>query len=364
MTSGKYSEFSEKNNLFGLIKYWAAYSVLMLHFGGFWRIYRGYDFYVERLYERVVLFPPVIIFLSISGYIIAGSLDRCDNIKEFFIKRIKRIYIPLWISTAVYLIVYLIIAREYIDLGIIPWIITGLLGVAYTPSCLEGFASGSANGVLWTITILIELYVVTGLTWKYIRNIPAKIWGIVILPAMAMVNILLKYLCDNVFGSGLQKLMERTFFPYAVFFFIGVSAYLFRNRMRNLMPAIGAAAGVALLVFNWMKMPDYGYYTGIIRGLLTSVAVIGIGSWSPDLIGDHGLAGLFGMVNKLDITYETYLYQWLVINVFIYIGYYRDLEWYDLHDYLIYAVVIVAIVMRLIDAFVIKIVNKKVHVRP
>ena len=77
-----------KNNLFGILKYWAAFSVFMLHYGGFWRTYRGFCLPVEWHYEKVTFFPPVIIFLAISGYLIAGSLDRSSSVRDFFSKRI------------------------------------------------------------------------------------------------------------------------------------------------------------------------------------------------------------------------------------------------------------------------------------
>lgn len=298
---------------------------------------------VEEVFQRVTFFPPVIIFLTISGFLTAGSLARSSGMKEFFIKKVQRIYIPLWISTVIYLITYLVTAKEYIDGSIFIWIITSIIGVAYTPSCLKDFATGSANGVLWTVTVLIEMYILTGLTWKYIKRIPGWMWAVIVLPALALINILSQYLSNNVLGSGMCKLLERSFVPYAVFFFIGMVTYLYWDKIGNLLLVIGITAIAALLIYDRMGLPDYGYYTGIVRGLCTSLAAVGIGAWSPDRIGDHGLAGVFGLFSRIDFTYEMYLYQWLIFNVLVATGLYDTLEWNALHDAVIWLTLGVAI---------------------
>lgn len=291
---------------------------------------------METIYDRVTFFPPVIIFLAISGFLMAGSLSRSSGPREFFTKRIKRIYIPLWISTVIYLIVYIVIAREYIDGSVFLWIITSVLGIAYTPSCLKEFATGSANGVLWTVTVLIELYILSGVMWKYIRRIPGRVWLVMVLPGLAAVNIISQYLSINLLNGGLLKLLERSFIPYAVFFFLGMAAYLYQDKLGNKMLIIGVISVVLLLVYSKLGLPDYGYYTGIVRGICTSLAAVGIGSWSPERIGDHGLAGVFGLFSRIDFTYEMYLYQWLVLNVLVAKGIYATLEWETVHDLVIW----------------------------
>lgn len=341
-----------KNNLFGILKYWAAYSVLILHFGGFWRIYRGYFIYVEWHLDKVTFFPPVIIFLAISGFLTAGSLDRSSSVQEFFLKRLKRIYIPLWLSTAVYLIMFLIIARDHIDGSIVLWLLTSLVGIAYTPPCLENFATGSANGVLWTITVLIELYIVSGFLWKYIKKISGWIWLVLVLPLLALANIVSQYINGHYQGQIVTKLLERTFIPYAIFFFLGMALYLYRRELGNKLHLIGVTAFILLIIYSKLELPDYGYYTGIVRGLCTSIAAVGIGSWSPEKVGDKGLAGMFGLLSRFDITYEIYLYQWAVFTILIVIGAYETREWYELYWASEYMTWGISIIMFLLARFI------------
>ncbi len=345
------NEHDTKNNLFGILKYWAAFSVFMLHYGGFWRTYRGFCLPVEWHYEKVTFFPPVIIFLAISGYLIAGSLDRSSSVRDFFSKRIKRIYIPLWISTIVYLVMYLIIAHDRMDGSIVLWLLTSLVGIAYTPSCLADFATGSANGVLWTITVLIELYVLSGLLWKYIKKISARMWFI-ILPLLALANVGSEILDQR--GGVAARLLERTFIPFAVFFFLGMATYLYRRELGNGLHLAGLAACIFLLIYHKLGLPDYGYYTGIVRGVLTSLAAVGIGSWSPEKIGDQGMAGMFGLFSRFDFTYEVFLYQWAVFTVLIAYGLYQTREWYEIYRISEFAIFGTALVMYLLTRVLMK----------
>ncbi len=317
-----------RKNYIGVIKYWAAYSVLMLHFTGFWRTYRGYYMAVEMTYDRVVFFTPVVMFIAISGYLAAASLERSSGIREFLFKRFKRIYIPLWVSAVVYLTGYLIVAHDLIDISIIPWFITYLLGIAYSPSCLDTFATGSANGVLWTVTVLIELYVVSALLWKVLKKIPLKFWLCLILPALAIINVLCEYLVGHS-GSVVSQIMERLFFPYAVFFFLGFAFYLYRDSLKCFTPYLVLVPCFTVLFIFLFKLPDYGYYTGILRGLCSALFAVAAGSWSPEIIGDHGAAGILGKIAAFDFSYEIYLYQWLVFNIFIHLGMFDRIEWYE-----------------------------------
>ena len=336
------------NNLFALLKYWAAFSVLMLHYVGFWRIFRGPHDGPEFIFDRVTAFPPVVIFLAISGFLIAGSLERSSSIREFYVKRIRRVYVPLWISIIIYTAVYAVIAREYMDGSIVKWILASVAGLAYTPDCLKSFASGSANGVLWTITVLIELYIISGFLWRYIRRLSPLMWIIIVFPVLILCNVLSEYASQNVLSDFGCKILERSFLPYAFFYFIGMFVYLYRERIgwkTYLMSAIAFVIVILMALYYW---PDYGYYTGVVRGGLTAVITVVFGSWSPDSEKNKVLSGICTFLSRHDITYEVYLYQWLVFNVMICLGLFSTLGWVELCLISFVSVMFVAIMMNVI----------------
>ena len=92
-----------------------------------------------------------------------NSFERCITKKEFFIKRIFRLYPELWLCTLVNLILLFLFVRESLDGSLWLWVLTQIVGIANTPSCLSEFATGSVNGALWTIFTEIQLYLVLGI---------------------------------------------------------------------------------------------------------------------------------------------------------------------------------------------------------
>lgn len=151
------------NNCFDLIRLWAAFSVMFLHYTGFALKLSDSGLWFMHLLRRIVsFFPGVVILFSMSGYLIAASYERSKNRKEFFIKRVIRMYPELWVCTIVNLIVVCISAHQLLDKSIIVWLVTQIFGIANTPSCLKSFATGSINGALWTVFTEIQLYFVLG----------------------------------------------------------------------------------------------------------------------------------------------------------------------------------------------------------
>lgn len=83
-----------------------------------------------------------------SGFLIAASFERSKNKKEFYTKRVLRMYPELWVCTIVNLMVVCLLAFKSLDKSIFVWLGTQVFGIAYTPDCLKNFATGSVNGAL------------------------------------------------------------------------------------------------------------------------------------------------------------------------------------------------------------------------
>ena len=48
-----------------------------------------------------LLFPGVVILFAMSGFLVSASWERAKTRKEFFLKRVLRIYPELWFCTIV-----------------------------------------------------------------------------------------------------------------------------------------------------------------------------------------------------------------------------------------------------------------------
>ena len=60
------------------------------------------------------------------------------------------------------------------DKSIFIWLLTQIFGIAYTPSCLKDFATGSVNGALWTIFTELQLYIILGIVYNWIKKFDKK----------------------------------------------------------------------------------------------------------------------------------------------------------------------------------------------
>ena len=264
------------NNCFDLIRQWAAFSVMFLHYTGYaLQLSDSGLGFMHILRNIVSFFPGVVVLFSMSGFLIAASYERSKTRKEFFIKRVLRMYPELWVCTIVNLIVVCILVHQLLDKSIIAWLVTQIFGIANTPSCLKSFATGSINGALWTIFTEMQLYIVLGLTYNWLRKLSTKKW-LVLLAFLSAWNVGADFVATTV-GGGVAKIIERFFLTYALWFFIGVFCYVKRE---HLIPALKKTVPVLLVAYvfcYWLSIDIPGYYVNIVVGILLPLIVIGGG---------------------------------------------------------------------------------------
>lgn len=132
-------------------------------------------------------------------------------------------YPELWVCTLVNLGFVCVLVPDLLDGGIIIWLVTQIVDIANIPACLKSFATGSINGVLWTVFTEIQLYIVLGFTYRYLKKWKNAYWMVFLL-SLAITNIACAMAAEHA-GSLVTKLMERIFCQYALWFFIGVFCY-------------------------------------------------------------------------------------------------------------------------------------------
>ena len=262
------------SNCFDPIRLWAAFSVMFLHYTGYAINLSDSSLQFMHVLRTIVsLFPGVVVLFALSGFLISASCERSKDFKDYFRKRVLRMYPELWVCTIVNLIVVSILAYKMLDKSIFLWLATQFLGIANTPSCLKTFATGSINGSLWTIFTEIQLYVILGLSFKYLIKLNTIKW-LFLLIFLVMCNIGADYFTAMV-GGGLAKLIERSFFPYAIWFFIGVFCYVkweqFIPKLKKIFPILFAL----YLFFYLLPIEIPGYYADIVVSILLPLIVIG-----------------------------------------------------------------------------------------
>ena len=315
-----------RNNAFDFIRWFAAFEVMILHYSGYARIARAGAqpglpqslglLFLRRFTEGV---PPVVIFFAVSGFLTAASRARSGSAAEFLRRRLLRIYPTLWICVAVYAAVMAVVLKGAADGSFFRWLAVSVTGAAYTPSCMKSFGTGSVNGTLWMIGVLVQLYLITAAAGQWLSVRKARGWGL-IFAACAAANLF----CGYAFAPGMQgpgaKLMERTAVPYALYYFAGAAAYYNRQQVLPLLKKAAPYCAAGLFLWRILVISagfaEPGYYAGIVTAVLTVSAALGAAYALP--------AGRI----RSDLTYELYLMHWLILNFFVEYGLTARRHWF------------------------------------
>lgn len=299
-----------KDNCFDLIRYYAAFAIMLLHFTGYYFIetheYSSMEYKMAQILRKIpTSAPPVIIFFCLSGFLGMASLSANSNIKVFIKKRVLRLYPSLWICTLINIISIFIICGKNINVRqFLIWIVTQVFGFANTPDFFKSKASGSINGTLWTILVQMQLYLIIVFLYKFRERIKLYGW-ISILSLCAAANILCRLISDKLSGNGIIcKLIERSFIPYLVFVITGVIIYLYFDCFIKYVRKFWPLALLIIIIISSGLLPDYGYYAGVVTILMTSFLFMSLGYCITLRLG-------------YDISYELFLYHWIVLNLVI-----------------------------------------------
>lgn len=309
--------FRFQDNSFDILRYFSAFSVMFLHYSyyGITLSGQGQNLFFLKLIRRFTeIFPGVIILFSLSGFLISASFERCKNRKEFFAKRVLRLYPELWLCTLVNLISIVILAKEYLDISIGVWLLTQIFGIANTPECLGKFATGSVNGALWTIFTEVQLYLFLGVAYPGLKKLKGVGWSILLTGSLVM-NLLCQYIAENKNGI-VSKMIERTFFPYLIWFLVGVLCYQKREEMIHILKKY---VWILLMIFvlnQKLEVVTYGYYEDILTSLLLPFITIGAAYALPKVR------------MKCDLSYGIFLYHWIVINAMVHLRFFVRFPWY------------------------------------
>lgn len=73
-----------------------------------------------RLATKVsTFFPGVVILFAMSGFLVSASFEKSKDKKEFFMKRVFRMYPELWACTIVNLTVVCLLAYKFLNKSIL-----------------------------------------------------------------------------------------------------------------------------------------------------------------------------------------------------------------------------------------------------
>jgi peptidoglycan/LPS O-acetylase OafA/YrhL len=314
LKTGK-TAISRQNN-FDLLRLFAALQVMILHVVGHLEIDIGFI--------GVVLgqFPGVPIFFTISGFLIAMSFDKNNDIKKYIRNRFLRIYPALW-ACAVFTLITLLVFNaislyQLFSKDITLWFFAHItIFQYYTPDVLRDWGVSAPNGSLWTIPVEIEFYVIIPLIFLFLKKIPAIPKLIVLFICSYIINVCISPFYNSTGETIFIKLIEVSIFPHLFNFLFGSVMYYFWDNIKKYIENkaliwLFVYIGYIILFEFILKVYSPSYYPnpfGLISTMLLSIMVISLAFTGK------------GIANKLlkgmDISYGIYIYHMPVLNIFV-----------------------------------------------
>lgn len=310
---------SRENN-FDLIRLFAAFQVLLGH--GLAHLAIDDNFLIADIFD---VFPGVLMFFTVSGFLIFSSFDRNNNLIKYFYNRFLRLFPALWlcffITLGLLFIFKIISISDFFSGTILTWSLTQVtIFQFWTPDILRSWGVGTPNGSLWTIPVELQFYIL----------LPAVV---LLLKKVRLVHkFLFLSICSvlfNVFLSDFKgekenlmiKLASVSLLPYLYCFLAGSIMYMYWGEIKKFVEGKALLWLSVFIIFCQLtgKYPSYyPHNIQIISNLLLSILTI-------------SLAFTFPKSGKLlkgnDISYGMYIYHMLVINSLVTLGYVGNIKY-------------------------------------
>lgn len=181
----------------------------------------------------------------------------------------------------------------------------------YTGDWLRGYGSGTPNGVLWTIPVQIQFFLLVPFLEKVLKSGSLHGEGMVIL-VLAAISVLIQkvggYLPEIV-----NKLIEVTVVPYLYFLVAGMVVWYHRE---TVIPTLWKYKRWILVAYIiWKLMENHLAFTHIFDGVLyNTVTTLLVAA----LFFAFAFYGCWR--RKRDLTYGFYLYHMVFINLLLHFG--------------------------------------------
>lgn len=298
-----------KDNSIDLIKMVAAYCVALVH----WTkvgVQENPETLVLIFRQIFLAVPSVVVFFVICGYLAAVSVEKYC-IKDYIFNRFTRIYPPLWISVAVNILILFLIWRENIDNSFFFGVLAELMGIAYTPSCIKEIPTGSMSGALWTVMVQVQFYFFICIVYPVLKRFKVKQWIYIFVVALSLNVGFGLFSIDTT----LAKIVERTIFPYLIWFLFGFFAFLYRDYVVPICKKVCIPCVLLMLGYIAIGRPfaQIGYYADIV---ITILAL-------PMTIGMAYLPGKIRIRNEY--SFSLFLYHWIILNFYSVVGMFQTM---------------------------------------
>lgn len=269
-------------------------------------------FALPQFTDAVYFLRGVPILFVLCGFLAAKSLDKYGA-KEYWLRRGIRILPGFWgcilINTLIIFVLYQV--PSLIDGGI--YAVTQFLGLNfYTGGWLRGYGVGTPNGVLWTIGVQLQFFLLAPMLYQGIKKAGFS-KTLIVIGIFTLISIVIQR-CEGFLPEILFKLVGVTVLPYLYFLLLGMAGWCYRDR---LIPALEKVRWLLLAVYIlWKLAENHLGFPHILDGVMyNTVTTLLVGL----LVFAFGFSFKWRM--KQDLTYGFYLYHMVFINIAVHFGY-------------------------------------------
>ena len=228
------------------------------------------------------------IFFILSGFWVTFSLFRSKSLKEYFLKRYKKIF-PLYWGVVIFSALFLSFAStlslsEYFtNIHLYKYLIANLSTLNFIhpnlPGVFEGLPlNGAVNGALWTIKIEVGFYILLPIILFFISKISIidnnrRAWScIIIFVIIYMLSAIYVFIIPSIANKfSLPSSLANQLPAYMSYFIIGMTWFFFFDKLEKLLNKL---IFVALPIFILLLIIRNIYLSAFFEPMLLSIIIM------------------------------------------------------------------------------------------
>nr|WP_256371334.1 acyltransferase [Flavobacterium sp. H122] len=246
-------------------------------------------------------------FFIISGFLVAKSYSKSNDLKKYFIKRTKRIF-PAYIFVLMFFVLVLSFFSVlgftdfFLNIETYKYIFWNLLFLNFMQPCLPGvFVDNfncAVNGSLWTMKIEEGFYIVLPLIFYLMYKLRKKNAVLVFIYIM---SVLYTYVMLDVYN---KPLLAKQLPGKLAYFVVGIFIYLNFNKF---------------IIKKWL------YLVLALIVMMLEISFVSVNVFFPLVFGTiilflaYSVPFLNNFSKKSDYTYGIYLFHYPIIQIFAYL---------------------------------------------
>ncbi len=260
-------------------------------------------------------------FFIISGFLIYGSYLKSKSLKDYFIKRAKRIlpaylFIILFSAIFFYLFSTYSINEYFIHVQFTKYLFANLFFLNFIEPCLPGvFASNSLcaiNGALWTLKVEVAFYLAIPLI-VYFGNKFSKpyLWYILLYVLGLFYQFFLNKL-GVIFAEkhSFFMVLKHQMPGFLTYFISGIALYHYFDFYKNNKKYLTIFSVIIFVV-------EYHFDLEILRPIALSILIMGV-AYGFKFLNNFGKHG--------DFSYGIYIYHFPLIQLLV------SFDWFSMYN--------------------------------